>query len=156
MSGIDEFIAGPWYPDETDPIARPNRRLLWIDGLFCSVSESFVTSFVTPFVMALGASNGQIGALNAIANLGSAMGLLPGARLTERSGSRKRIVVLTGGLAGRLLLLALAALPLFMGAPGVVYAVIAILSLRAFFNQLGYPAWSALVAGLVPRSIRGR
>jgi MFS family permease len=156
VSGFDEFISGPWDPEEADPNARPNRRLLWIDGLISNVSESFVTSFLNPFAMALGATNGQIGALNAVTNLGSALGLLPGARLTERSGSRKRIVVLTGGLAGRLLLVVLAALPLFVGVPTVIYAVIAVLALRAFFNQLGYPAWSALVADLVPKSIRGR
>jgi MFS family permease len=156
VSGFDDFIAGPRDPDEADPNSRPNRRLLWIDGLISNVSESFVTSFVNPFAMALGATNGQIGALNAVANLGSALGLLPGARLTERSGKRKRIVVLTGGLAGRLLLLVLAALPLFLDSPAVIYAVIAVFALRAFFNQLGYPAWSALVADLVPKAIRGR
>jgi MFS family permease len=156
VSGFDDFIAGPLDREETNPDARPNRRLLWIDGLISNVSESFVASFVNPFAMALGATNGQIGALNAVANLGSALGLLPGARLTERSGRRKRIVVLTGGLAGRLLLLAVAALPLFLGSPAIIYAVIAVFSLRAFFNQLGYPAWSALVADLVPKGMRGR
>jgi MFS family permease len=156
VSGFDDFIAGPRDPNEMDPHARPNRRLLWIDGLISNVSESFVTSFVNPFAMALGATNGQIGALNAVTNLGSALGLLPGARLAERSGRRKRIVVVTGGLAGRLLLLVVASLPLFVGSPAVIYAVIAVFALRAFFNQLGYPAWSALVADLVPTAIRGR
>jgi MFS family permease len=156
VSSFDDFVAGPLDPEEQDPNARPNRRLLWIDGLISNVSESFVTSFVNPFAMALGATNSQIGALNAVANLGAALGLLPGARLTERSGRRKRIVVLTGGLAGRLLLLVLATLPLFLGSPAVIYAVIAVFALRAFFNQLGYPAWSALVADLVPKGIRGR
>lgn len=156
MSGFDDFVAGPWSPDEVDPSARPNRRLLWVDGLISNVSESFVTSFLNPFAMTLGATNGQIGALSAAASLASAAGLLPGARLSERSGRRKRIVVLTGGLAGRLLLIALAFLPLFLGWPTVIYGAIAVLALRAFFNQLGYPAWSALVADLVPQAIRGR
>jgi MFS family permease len=156
VSGFDDFIAGPMDPEDADPNGRPNRRLLWVDGLISNVSESFITSFVSPFVMALGATNGQIGALSATSNLASALGLLPGARLSERSGRRKRIVVLTGGLAGRLLLIALASLPLFLGSPAVIYAVIAFFALRAFFNQLGYPAWSALVADLVTKAIRGR
>ena len=156
MSRLDDFIAGPPHADELDANARPNRRLLWVDGLISNVSESFVTSFVNPFVMTLGATNGQIGVLSATASLASALGLLPGARLSERSGRRKLIVVLTGGLAGRLILIALAALPLFLGSPAVIYAVIAFLALRAFINQLGYPAWSALVADLVPKAIRGR
>jgi MFS family permease len=156
VTGFDEFIAGPVDPEEADSSARPNRRLLWADGLISNISESFVTSFVVPFAMALGATNGQIGALSATTNLASALGLMPGAKLSERSGQRKRIVVLTGGLAGRLLLIGLAALPLFMGSPTVIYAVLAFFALRAFFNQLGYPAWSGLVADLVPTSIRGR
>jgi MFS family permease len=156
VSGFDAFIAGPLDAEDVDPNARPNRRLLWVDGLISNVSESFVTSFVTPFAMALGADNGQIGALSAASNLASALGLIPGARFSERSGQRKRIVVLTGGLAGRLLLIALAFLPLFLGAPKVIYAVLALFALRAFINQLGYPAWSALVADLVPKAIRGR
>jgi MFS family permease len=156
VSGIDDFIAGPLDPEEADPNARPNRRLLWTDGLISNVSESFVTNFINPFAMALGATNGQIGALSAITNLGSAVGLLPGARLSERSGRRKRIVVLTGGLVARLLLLVLASLPLFLGSPALIFAVIGVFALRAFFNQLGYPAWTALVADLVPKSIRGR
>jgi MFS family permease len=106
--------------------------------------------------MMLGATNGQIGGLSAASSLASALGLLPGARLSERSGRRKRIVVLTGGLAARLLLIALACMPLFLGAPAIIYAAIALFALRAFFNQLGYPAWSALVADLVPKPIRGR
>jgi MFS family permease len=156
VTGLDEFIAGPVDPEEADSNGRPSRRLLWVDGLISNISESFVTSFVSPFAMALGATNGQIGALSATTNLASALGLLPGARLSERSGQRKRIVVLTGGLAGRLLLIGLAALPLFFGSPAVIYAVLALFALRAFFNQVGYPAWSALVADLVPKSIRGR
>jgi len=156
VSGFDDFIAGPSDPEDVDPNGRPNRRLLWVDGLISNVSESFVTSFVSPFAMALGATNGQIGALSATTNLASALGLFPGARLSERSGRRKRIVVLTGGLAGRLLLVAIASLPLLLGSPAVIYAVVAFFALRAFFNQLGYPAWSALVAALVPKAIRGR
>jgi MFS family permease len=156
VTGFDEFIAGPVDSEEADPSGRPNRRLLWLDGLISNISESFVTSFVNPFAMALGATNGQIGLLSAVTNLASALGLLPGARLSERSGQRKRIVVLTGGLAGRLLLIGVAALPLLLGSPAVIYAVVALFALRAFFNQLGYPAWSALVADLAPKSIRGR
>jgi MFS family permease len=156
VTGLNEFIAGPVDPDEVHPGGPANRRLLWVDGLISNISESFITSFVNPFAMALGATSGQIGVLSATTNLASALGLLPGARLSERSGQRKRIVVLTGGLAGRLLLFGVAALPLFLGAPAVIYAVLVFFALRAFFNQVGYPAWSALVADLVPKSIRGR
>jgi MFS family permease len=150
-------MAGPADPEtESYPPGRAGRRLLWLDGLVSNISDSFVTSFVNPFAMAFGATNSQIGLLSAVTNLASALGLLPGAQLEERYGHRKLIVVLTGGGAGRLLLLALALLPLFVQEPAVVYGIILVIALRAYFGQLGYPAWSALVGDLVPKTIRGR
>ncbi len=145
-------------PPEPDahPGNRTGRRLLWFDGLVSNISESFVASYVNPFAMALGATNTQVGILSSLTNLGAALALLPGARLDERLRSRKLLVVLTGGVGARLLLIAIALLPLLFPPPAAVYAFIALIALRAFIGQLGYPAWSALVADLVPTSIRGR
>lgn len=153
----DEFTAGPRDPDaDAQPESRRGRRLLWWDGLVSNFSDSFVLNFTSPFALALGATNGQIGWLNALMNLASALALLPGARLVERTGRRKPIVVLTGGGAARLLLLAIALVPVLVQGTAAIYAFIALVALRAFFIQLGFPAWSALVADLVPASIRGR
>jgi len=153
----DEFMAGPLDPiADAQPENRRGRRLLWWDGLTSNISESFVTNFVNPFALALGATNTQIGLLSALANLTSALALFPGARLVERTGHRKWIVVLTGGGASRLLLLVIGLAPLFLHGQGAIYAFITLIALRAFSGQLGYPAWSALVADLVPASIRGR
>lgn len=153
----DEFIAGPREPQsEARPQDRRGRKLLWWDGLVSNISESFITNFVNPFALALAATNTQIGWLSSLSNLASALALFPGARLEERTGRRKRIVVLTSGGAGRLLLLAIALAPALFHGQAAIYAVIALVALRAFFTQLGYPAWSSLVADLVPASIRGR
>ncbi len=141
---------------DAHPNDRAGRRFLWFDGLVSSISDSFVASYVNPFAMALGATNTQIGLLSALSNLGAALALLPGARLDERFRSRKVLVVLTGGGAARLLLIALGLMPFFLGPAAAIYAFIALVSLRAFFSQLGYPAWSALLADLVPTTIRGR
>ncbi len=153
----DQFMAGPHDP-ETDalPDSRRGRRLLWLDGLVSNISESFVTNFVNPFALALGANNSQIGVLSALTNLGAALALFPGARLAERSTHRKPIVVWTGGIAARLALIALAAAPLIFRGHAAIYAFIALVALRAFAGQLGYPAWSAMLADLVPAGIRGR
>ena len=91
----DEFTAGPRDPDaDAQPESRRGRRLLWWDGLVSNSSESFVLNFTGPFALALGATTGQIGWLSALVNLASALALFPGARLVERTGQRKRIVVL--------------------------------------------------------------
>ena len=153
----DDFVAGPLDPDaDAQPRSRQGRRLFWWEGLTSNVSESFVTNFVNPFALALGASNTQIGWLSALSNLTSALALFPGAQWAERTGQHKRIAVLAGGVGGRLLLLAIALSPLIFRGQAAIYAFIALVALRAFLSQLGYPAWSTFVADLVPPSIRGR
>ncbi len=153
----DDFMAGPPDPEaDALPEGRRSRRLLWLDGLFSNISESFVLNFVNPFAIALGATNGQIGWLSALTNLAAALALFPGARLVERGGQRKPIVVWAGGVAARLMLIAIAVAPLLFGGRGAIYAFIALVALRAFFGQLAFPAWSAMLADLVPASTRGR
>jgi MFS family permease len=153
----DEFTAGPRDPDaDAQPESRRSRRLLWWDGLVSNFSESFVINFTNPFALALGATTGQIGWLSAFTNLASALALFPGARLVERTGQRKRIVVVSGGGIARLLLLMMALVPLFTRGTAAIYGLIALVTLRAFFNQLAFPAWSSMLADLVPTGIRGR
>ncbi len=152
---LDEFLAGPHDPDtDAQPGSRHGRHLFWADGLVSNVSESFVLNFTNPFALALGATNAQMGIMSSITNLAAALALFPGARLDERIASRKRLVVL-GSLVHRLLLLAIALLPLLVGG-GAIYAFIALVALRSFFSQLSFPAWSAFSADLVPPRIRGR
>lgn len=152
---LDEFLAGPYDP-ETDAQAgsRRGRRLFWADGFVSNASESFVTNFTNPFALALGATNIEMGVMSSITNLAAALALLPGARLDERVPSRKRIVVATSALH-RLLLITIAFLPLLFGVRAI-YAFIFLVAVRSFFAQLGFPAWSAFAADLVPPRIRGR
>jgi MFS family permease len=160
----DEFIGGPPDPaadaDLPDglsaPDARKGRKMMWLDGLVTNISESFVLNFVNPYALALGATNVQVGWLSALTNLAGALGQLPGARLDERGISRKLVVIVCGGGIARLLLIAMALVPLVFGGGAAIYAFIALIALRSFLNNLGVPAWSALVADIAPASIRGR
>ncbi len=152
---LDEFLAGPHDPEtDAQPGSRRGRRLFWADGLVSNISESFVANFTNPFALALGATNTQMGVMSSITNLAAALALLPGARLDERVASRRRIVVF-GSLLHRLLLIAIALLPLLFGIRAI-YVFIALVALRQFFVQIGFPAWSAFTADLVPARIRGR
>ena len=153
----DLFVAGPLEEESgSEPLARQGRRLLWLDGLFTNISESFFTSFLSPFLLTFGATNAQIGILNSAMNAGAALGQMPGAGLVERVGQPKRIVVWSGGIAARLILLLVAVAPLLLGAQAAIFAIITLVALRFFFNQLGFPAWSALASRLVPTRMRGR
>ncbi len=132
-------------------------RFFWLDGLFASISDSFYISFVPLFALAFGATNGQIGWLTAVANLLGALAFLPGARLVERVGKRNPVVIWTGGTVMRLTLLVFALFPFFVEQPQVAIILIIILEgIRSFAGNLGNPAWTALVADLVPDNLRGR
>ena len=132
-------------------------RYFWLDGLFAAISENFYLGFVTLFVLAYGATNGQVGTMTAVANLLGALALFPGARLVEWVGKRKPVVVWSGGGVSRVLLLLLAMMPFVITQPVLAITTIIILNgLRAFMGNLANPGWTALVADLVPDSIRGR
>lgn len=132
-------------------------RFFWLDGLFAAISDNFYISFVPLFALAYGATNGQIGWLTAVANLLGALAFLPGARLVERVGKRNPVVIWTGGTVMRLTLLAFALFPFFVQQPQVAIVLIVVLEgVRSFAGNLANPAWTALVADLVPESLRGR
>ncbi|MEJ5198649.1 MAG: MFS transporter [Anaerolineae bacterium] len=150
MAGPPVAGAGP------DPLGRRNRRLLWLDGTVSNISESFVTNYVSPFAIALGATNSEVGLLSSLTNLAAALGLLPGARLADQTAGRKRVVLWSGGGVSRLILLLIALAPLLLPPPLAVTVYIGLIALRGFVGQLGYPAWTGLMADLVPEPIRGR
>ncbi len=156
LRSLDQAIA----QQASRPLARSELlglRYFWLDGLFSAISENFYASFLTLFALAYGASNGQIGLLSSVGSLLGALAFFPGARLAEALGARKTIILWTGGGIGRLALLALAALPLFVSDPALALILIIVLGgLRAFMGNFGNPAWTALVADLVPSSLRGR
>jgi MFS family permease len=139
------------------PETRLGLRYFWLHGLANAASDAFAVNFIPLFALAYGASTGQIGWLTAIANLVGALSLFPGARLVERVGRCKPVVIWSFGTTGRLSLLVLAALPWFGFKP--IWAIVAIIglnSLRVFMDYFASPAWTALVANLVPAAMRGR
>jgi MFS family permease len=134
-----------------------NLRYFWIDGLFAATSENFYIGYIVLYALYFGANNEQIGWLSAIANLMGALAFFPGARLVEQWGKRKAIVVWGGGGIARAILILLALFPLFITRPSLaVWLIIIFNGLRAFFANLSNPAWTALVADLVPSNMRGR
>jgi MFS family permease len=67
------------------------------------------------------------------------------------------MVVLVGGIIGRLLLLVWLVLPFAVRAPGLAIAVIiAVNAAITFCNNFANPAWTAIIADIIPPAIRGR
>ena len=132
-------------------------RYFLFDGLFSSFSENLVASFVPLFALAFGATNAEIGILTAAGNLLGTVALFPGARSAERTKSRKRVVLWSGGGISRIMFLLLSLLPLVIPSrSAAVWMIIAITAIRAFMNNYSNPPWTEMVADLVPTSMRGR
>lgn len=142
------------------PIARGhlrNLRYFWLDGLFAAISENFYLGYIALFALAYGATNSQVGMLAAGANLLGAAALFPGAKLVEKVGRRKPVVIWSGGIFGRFSLLALALIPVIFHEPlAAIVAIILIDSLRAFSFNLANPGWTSMVADIVPETMRAR
>lgn len=156
MRPLDTHIESQ-SPLPTAGVGLRNLRFFWLDGLFAAISENFYLSYVVLFALSYGATNGQVGWLTAVANLLGAIALFPGAMLIEKVGKRKPVVVWSGGGVARFMLLALALFPLFVTQPTVaIVLIVALNGIRAFAANLSNPAWTSMVADIVPDSIRGR
>jgi MFS family permease len=98
------------------------------------------------FHVRYGAGAGQVGALYAVVNLATALPYLGAARLAERLGAVRAVVVSRTFTVG--LLLAMAAMPTFALA-GLCFL------LRMAFNSLGLPARQSFVMGVADERRRG-
>jgi len=135
--------------------ARAAMRATTLEGAFASASDNAGASYVTLYGLALGATPAQIGVLAALANLLSNVLQVPWALLTERLGRRRRIMMV-GSIGGRLLWLPLVVLPWVFPDPATAVPVlVAAVALRAAVAGMASPAWTSLVADLVPRQVRG-
>jgi MFS family permease len=148
-------LGGRWA-DRLPYSAQHNLSRFWLDGFFATACDNIVLTYLTLYVLALGATNAQIGAMSALSSLSAAVLLLPGAMLVERFGRRKLITVAAGGGVARIMLPLLALLPLVVSGPAVVYVAMALSVTRDAFGNLALPAWTALAADIVPLEWRGR
>ncbi len=134
------------------------RNLSWFffDGLFAAASDNIIVTYLSLYLLALGATRGQIGLMSSFSSLSAAVLLLPAALLVERVGHRKELTILFGGILARGMVFLLALLPFFLPRPVLIYAGIALAVLRDAFGNLGYPAWMSLTGAIVPIDGRGR
>jgi len=153
---IRRFTAGGRWTEQLPIAMRKNLRWFWFDGVFANASEGIVVTYLSLFVLALGATGAQIGLMSALSSLIAALVLFPGAGLVERWGHRRQIVVFTGGGLSRLILLLLALLPLLVSGPVAVTLAIGLVVVRSASSNFAYPAWMSLSADIVPLAWRGR
>ncbi len=148
-------IGGEWamaLPEKT----RQNLRWFWYDGLFASASDNIIITYMTLYVLALGATRAQIGIMSALSSLSATLLLLPGALLVERFEHRREITLLFGGGIARLALLLLALIPFGLHGEALALTAMALSISRDAFGNLAFPAWLSFAADIVPMQGRGR
>lgn len=138
------------------PAQERAMRNLWWDGFFAESSETIWLQYFALYALAFGAETWLIGLLSAVGGLLAAASMWPGAHVAERTRRYKRIVLLTGGSAGRLLFLVLVAIPWVASGEAALGALVAVAMGRGFFGSVAMPAWNAFAAEFVPPRLRGR
>jgi MFS family permease len=147
-------LGGRWATQLPKPEQR-NLRAFFFDGVFSAASDAIFLTYQTLYVLALGATNAQIGLMSALSSLSATVLLMPGAILADRSKRRKPVVLWPGGGVARLMILLLALLPFFIKGSAIVYVAIALNVIMAGAGNLAYSAWVSLTADIVPLSWRG-
>ena len=155
MSVTQFATGGKWaieFPRET----RHNLKSFFFDGVSASASNSIILTYLTLYLLALGADSTDIGLMTSLASLSAVILLIPGAVLVDRTGKRKQIVLVSGGTIRRFAILLLALVPLAFSGSAAVYIVIALKVIMDGMGNLGLPAWISMTADIVPISKRGR
>ncbi|MCB2209597.1 MFS transporter [bacterium] len=135
---------------------RQNLTYFFFDGLFAAASDKILLTYITVYLLALGASAQQVGLLSSLSNFAAALLLLPAAMLVERTGERKKTALLAGA-GSRTAVLLLAVLPMFIPlTKSLIWVLLGMALLREVMNNIGYPGWMALTGDLVPLEGRGR
>jgi len=134
---------------------RRNLTWFWLDGLFASGSDNIVVTYMSVYLLALGATQAQIGLMSSISSLTAALVLLPGAWLVERLG-RRMVIVLTSSGWARVALLFLALIPFLLSGNALIMVAMALSISRDAMANLSFPAWMAITGDIVPIEGRGR
>ncbi len=142
-----------------DLAAPPERlalRRFWIDGLFLSAGGAFLGSYLSLFLIAMGASGQQVGLMNSLSNLGALLAYLVAARFTAAVGGPKRSALLSSRLVDVLAAPAFILVPILFRSAAAIYVASGLLALRALLQGLGSGAWTIFSGQVTPIRLRGR
>lgn len=129
-----------------------NQHDFLMSGAYWAIYTSLNSFFLIAFAIALGASNTIIGVLGALPYVAIVLAEAPGVKLTEYF-SRKLLYVWLSGIS-RLMWIPLMFLPYFLVKSPIAF-IILFYFLSVFFDYLPDPAWTSMVADIVPEKTRG-
>ncbi len=153
---VTHFTTGGSWAIQLSEATQRNLRNFFFDGLFASASDSIILTYLTLFLISLGASSADIGFMTALASISATLLLIPGAMLVDRIGQRKRIILYSGGFTSSTFLLFIALSPLFFEGQATIYIIIALKVVMDGLRNFALPAWVSMTADVVPLSWRGR
>ena len=133
---------------------RRAMQIATVEGVLASASDNFAAPYLSLYALALGASNAQIGLVNALPALLTNVLQIPAAILADRLKRRKALTIV-GGFGMRFAWLPIALIPLVMPPGAAVMTYILFLVLRSTFAAAAVPAWTSLMADMTPRRMRG-
>jgi MFS family permease len=121
------------------------------DGAAYSAMDGIISTYSTPFALALGANNAEIGLLSSIPNFFITLFQpFTGKFIEKRS---RKIVCQTLSLVQKLIWLPIILMPFFFGK---VWLFIALVTLSSVVLSFANTAWSSWIGNMVPENIRGR
>ncbi len=94
--------------------------------------------------------------MSSLSSFTSALTLFLGAILAERIGRHHKIVVVSGGIIGRITILLLVFVPMVFKGPAAIWIAIVLSVLRDGLNNMSYPSWVSVINDTVPIEGRGR
>lgn len=126
-----------------------------VEGAFAVAADNLAAPYLGLFALALGATPSQIGMLTAFPNFMGNILQIPSALLAERQ-KDKRLLIIVGSILNRSSWILMAFLPFLFAPERRVAIVIMLATFRIMAANLGVPAWTALQATLIPKSMRGK
>lgn len=149
-------LAGGSWSTQLPGVVQSNLRWYSSDGLFASSQDAIVVTYLTIYILALGATTTEIGLMSSLASLVATFLLVPGAIIGERARQRKWVVLSGGGGITRLAILFYALVPFILKGHSAVIAIIALKVIADGAANFSLPAWTALTGEIIPMAWRGR
>ena len=129
-----------------------NQKFVLTEGGLYAIYDAFTAIFLTAFALALGASSTAIGIIGSLPYIALILAELPGAKIIEFM-SRKTLTVLVTAFS-RLIWIGMAIIPFVFKANPLAF-VVSFYLLSRFIGYLSDPAWTTLVADIVPAKRMG-
>jgi len=140
--------------DGLDDRTRRNLGYSAVEGAFGNADATIRNTYTTPFALSLNATSAEIGLLSSMHTLASTLAQIPGASIASVLGGRKRVWFFSN-LMQKFFWIPIILLPL-LPVTDKVMALIALVAIGGFFANIRGPAWSSLMADIVPEDRWGR